>query len=173
MKIICKTCGKNKYICPAKYKLGGGKKGNFYCSMKCSGIGRRLNKSLKQRRLEKKLYDEEYRLKNLKKIKEIKRQAHIKNYNPKEAAKIRKLNMARHVKYCQQPEYKKWKAGYDKIYRAKREYGEYAEAFLALMGIESEVEKRISKYEIGLTNGTINKKQNRRRDYEKTISNHA
>lgn len=73
--------------------------------------------------------------------------------------------MPYHVEYCRRPEYKVKKREYDLKYRAERQFGEFAEAFMVLSDIEREINDRATRYEIGRDNGTINKAQLRRRQY--------
>jgi hypothetical protein len=72
--------------------------------------------------------------------------------------------MRRHVEYCRQPEYRKQKRAYDERRRAELQFGEFAESFLLLKTIDSEVAKRASDYEIRLQQGTLNKKQKREKE---------
>lgn len=145
----------------------------LFCNKTCFGLSRRAGKSLEQKKEEKRLYDMEYRAKNLELIKQRKADYFKQTYDPVKAAEGRKKRMPQHVEYCRRPEYKVYKQSYDAQYRAKKLYGEYHEAFLLLLQIDREVEARASKYEIGLTNGTINKAQTRRRNYERTYSNES
>lgn len=144
---------------------------NIYCSPGCSALGRRKWKTTEQKKKEKAAYDAEYREKNREKLKAEKRDYFKKTYDPEEARVKRKKTMPRHVEYCRRPEYKEKKKEYDKGYRAKKEYGEFAEAVVVLRELESEILARASKYECMLVNGTINKKLRRRRMYDGTNSN--
>lgn len=118
---------------------------------------------------EKRLYDMEYRRKNRRLLAGKKRAYFERTYDPVKAAKVRAVRMPLHVEYCRQPRYKRWKRRYDQKHRAQRMFGPYAESFLLLRKIEKEVTSRMSKYEIGLTNGTINKAMQRRREYARLI----
>jgi hypothetical protein len=113
----------------------------------------------------------EFRRKNREILKIKKKEYFQKTYDPEKAAIERKANLPRHVEYCRQPKYRKYKKGYDAKHRAKNDYGEFWEAFLALREIEREVRKRMSWYEIEKQNGTLNKHQQRRRDYERLNCN--
>ncbi len=139
----------------------------IYCGRACAGLARRKNKSDAQKKAEKRDYDMEYRRKNLEMLKRKKAEHYLKTRDPEKEAAYRKTRMHLHVEYCRQPKYKAWKKKYDAQYRAKKLYGEFWESFLLIMGIEAEVTKRMSNYEIRLENGTINKAQQRRRDYER------
>lgn len=119
----------------------------------------------------KRLYDIEYRKKNLELIKQKKHKWFKQSYDPIKAAAERKIKMPKHVEYCRRPEYVQWKQKYDEQYRAKKLYGEFWQAFLIVVAINEEVLKRASRYEIGYANGTVNKSQNRSREYERLIGN--
>ncbi len=70
--------------------------------------------------------------------------------------------MPKHVEYCRRPEYKKWKQGYDRQYRANK-FGEYAEAYLTLRQLEILIHETTTKYDTKLENQTLNKALKRRR----------
>lgn len=124
-----------------------------------------------QKKEMKRLYDIEYRKKNAELLKQKKHAYFTKTYDPVEAAAKRKVRMPKHVEYCRRPEYVQWKQKYDEQYRAKKLYGEFWQAFLIVIEINKQVLQRASKYEISYSNGTLNKSQNRSRDYERLISN--
>lgn len=162
MKIKCHHCGKTSDK-PVGQVSRAGKAGlNLYCNRRCSGLGRRDGKTKAQRKEEKRLYDIDYRTKNLAMLKAKKREYHKRTYDPVKAAKVRKRTMARHVEYCRQPWYKAWKREYDKNYRAS-EYGEYADVFLLVQTLDREIQGRMSNEEIHRKNETYNKKQFRSR----------
>lgn len=77
----------------------------------------------------------------------------------------REANRHRHADYCRTPEYRAWKSEYDRRHRAK-EYGEFAEAHIALVQLQALVDERMTRDEVYAANGTVNKKQTRRRQYE-------
>lgn len=90
----------------------------LFCDRKCAGLARRKNKTVKQKKLEKRLYDMQYRRKNLKRLKAQKKAYFILTYDPIKAARARKKRMPLHVEYCRQPEYRKYKRAYDEERRA-------------------------------------------------------
>lgn len=140
----------------------------IFCSLACSSEARRLHKTKEQKVAEKYLYDMEYRSKNKAMLK-VKKAIAFQNrpeYRKEYEKEYRKKNMKRHVEYCQDPEYKEWKKKYDSEYRAKRMFGPFWEAYLLTLNIDREVGSRMSDYEVRMANGTINKAQQRRRDYE-------
>lgn len=141
----------------------------IYCDRVCAGLARRKHKTKAQKVAEKKVYDAAYRLRDPAALKERKATYFKATYDPAKAAIERKANMARHVEYCRLPEYREWKAKYDKKYLAKRRYGPFDECALLLREIEEEVTSRMSRYEIYMANGTINKTQRRKREYETSV----
>lgn len=141
---------------------------NLYCGRKCTGLAKRRSKTEKVEA--KRIYDLAYREKNLARIRAAKAAAYKANPNRERERAYRQANMARHVEYCRRPEYRKRKAAYDQERRAKIFYGPFWEAALALFALEREIDQRMSRHDIYQANGTINKKLNRRREYEKTFS---
>jgi hypothetical protein len=140
----------------------------LYCGRVCAGLARRLANppTDEQRRAAKAAYDAKRRSGPQRAEILAKKLAHYYANHDRlkaEHAVYRASHMDRHVEYCRQPEYKAWKADYDRKYRAKQNFGEFADAALLLADIDREVAQRASKYEIYLTNGTINKALQRRR----------
>jgi hypothetical protein len=138
--------------------------------MRCSGLARRKNRTIAQRKEQKRLYDKAYRDDDRNNLKRRRRESYLRNYEPVKAAAYRQARMHLHVQYCRQPEYKEKKREYDRHFRAS-EYGDFAEAHLLLVDIEREVRSRITDYEIRVQNGTINKHLQRRRHYEQVTGN--
>src|SRR5260221_2572 len=136
---------------------------NLYCGRGCSGFGRRQGKTDAQKREEKRLYDLEYRAKNLPTLKAKKREYHKRTYDPVEAAKVRKVRMPLHIEYCRQPAYKAWKREYDRRYRAA-EFGEFAEAYMLTIDLNREIKGRTTNAEVKYQNGCTNKSQRRERE---------
>lgn len=137
----------------------------LYCGRVCFGLGRRSpNPPSKEERVAAKAaYDAEYREKNKSALKVKKRAYFEKTYDPVKAAAHRKTRMPYHVEYCRKPEYRAKKREYDIKHRARQDFGEFAEAALALRDLEGEVAHRMSRYEIYAANGTLNKVLQRRR----------
>src|SRR5262249_31406970 len=138
----------------------------------CMGLARRQNKTKSQKVEEKRLYDQQYRVKNRAMLKAKKAAYFQRTYDPAKAAGERKKRMPRHVEDCRRPEYKAKKRQYDREYRA-REYGEYGDAFNILLDLERELDARASWYERANQKGTINKTQKRKRDYEQLVGNQS
>lgn len=163
VEIICPQCNgtAQKYIghVTRANKIGA----PVYCSKACSGLASRNNKTLEQKKAEKAAYDKEYLKKDVE-IKKHKRHEYFKRtYNPQEAAIARKKRMPQHVEYCRQPKYREYKKKYDQQYRANKEYGEFGEAFIALIELAKEVDNRLAKSEAGI----YNKSQNRKRKWQR------
>jgi hypothetical protein len=137
----------------------------LYCDRICSGLARRLAcpPTDEQRRAAKAAYDAVYRDRNLERIKAWKADHYRRTRDPVKEAAIRKARMHLHVEYCRRPEYKAWKSAYDTQYRAKKDFGPFAEAALLLQDIEREIDAQATRYEVYRTNGTLNKAQTRRR----------
>lgn len=140
----------------------------LYCGRACAGLARRLKNppTDELRRAAKSAYDAKRR--NGPQREEIlakKREHYYANHEriSAEQAIYRAAHMDRHVEYCRQPEYRAKKSAYDSRRRADQNFGDFAEAALILADIDREIADRASKYEIYLTNGTINKAQQRRR----------
>lgn len=72
-------------------------------------------------------------------------------------------NVARHNAYCRRPAYVAAKTQYDRRRRARLQFDQFADSFLLLQDLEREIDTRASRYDIYLSNGTINKAQTRRR----------
>jgi len=116
-----------------------------------------------ERKEAKRIYDAKRRKDKAAEIKAAKAAWYAANHDREKEREYRRKNMHKHVEYCQRPEYKEWKKEYDKQYRARKKFGDFADAALLLRDIENEITKQATRYEIYLTNGTINKAQIRRR----------
>lgn len=115
-----------------------------------------------ERKEKKRLYDLEYRVKNLAAIKAKKAAAYALNPNREKERKYRKKNMHKHVEYCRSPEYKAYKTEYDRKKRFE-EYGPFAEAAMVLESLEKEISTQASRYEIYIANGRFKRSAQRRR----------
>ena len=143
----------------------------LYCGKVCAGKKRRVDISDAEKKEAKRLYDVEYRRKNAELLKQKKAEYFKATYDPQKAAIHRKQHMQRHVEYCRKPEYKEYKRRYDAEHRAKKEYGEFWQCFLIVASIDKEVSERASPLEINSQNGTLNKRQTRKREYERLNRN--
>lgn len=164
MKYLCAHCGKENDKWSGHVNRARAQGMKLYCDRLCSGLGRRTGKTDAQKREEKRLYDIVYQAKNREKRKAQKRQHHLDTYDPVTAAEYRKKRMHLHVAYCQRPEYRAWKKGYDRNYKAKKNYGPFSEAALLLSDLNLEIKGRGNRHEIKYQNGGTNKVQRRRRE---------
>lgn len=163
---LCAYCGK-----PHGKGIGAinrAKKINapLYCGRKCAGRGRRNNKTKAEKIEDKRLYDIAYRARNHELLKAKKAAYFQRTYDPVKAAHIRKKRMHLHIEYCRQPRYKAYKHDYDRVYLAKRRFGAFWESALLVRQLDEEVQTMMSKYEIALAHGILNKALKRRREYE-------
>ena len=164
MKFQCAHCGKTAERPAGSVNRSRAAGMSLFCGRRCFGLDktRRLRKSKAQCVEAKRLYDAEYRRKNLAEIK-AKKAAHFKRtYDPAKARIDRKKTMRRHVEYCRRPEYKQWKREYDRHLRAS-EYGSFAEAYMLVLDLNREIKERMTSYEIKRQNGTFGNAQARRR----------
>lgn len=171
MLIICAFCGQQADKASGSVNRSIAKGAPLYCSKYCSGLARRKHKTAEQKVAEKAEYDRKRRSELRDKLREEKRQARLKLLaeNPslvraREKASRKKRKQA-HLEYCRTPEYRAWKTQYDQRHRARKNYGDFAEAFLTLLEVEAEVSARASRQEVYAQNGTLNKTQERKRDY--------
>jgi hypothetical protein len=169
MKVRCASCKRWIEKCTGAVNRARKSGSKLFCDKHCFGLSRRRHKTHAQKIAEKREYDIAYRRKNITRIKAEKQAWFRRTYDPAKAAKVRKAKMHLHVAYCRQPRYKRWKRKYDTQHRAKKMFGPYAESFLILQKIEKEVASRMSRYDIQLANGTLNKAQLRRREHERLI----
>ena len=170
MKFVCAYCGSTADKPTGHVKRSRAQGMKLYCDRRCSGFARRQHKTKAQRVEEKRLYDIGYRERTDERRKALKRAYYERTYDPAKAAEYRKQRMHLHVEYCQRPEYRRYKQGYDKRYRAGKLFGPFAEAFMLLGDLETEIASRMSKYEIMLRNGTLNKALRRRREHAAFVS---
>lgn len=163
MKFACAYCGKTADKPAGHVKRSRAQGLRLYCDRKCAGLGRRTGKTTAQKKAEKREYDQRYRALNLARIKANKAAYFKATYDPEKARIDRQRTMARHVEYCRRPEYKAWKREYDRQYRAK-EFGPFAEAYMLTVDLNREIKSRSSDHDIRKANGTLNKRQARRRE---------
>jgi len=124
-------------------------------------------KSLEHKKEVKRVYDQNRRVTHAELLKQQKADYHRRTYDQEKQRRYNQENMAHHVEYCRRPEYVEYKREYDAEYRARKQYGDFWEAFVLLLKVEREVKEREDKFSIAATNGTLNKKQTRRREYER------
>lgn len=168
MLIICSYCSKqaDKMHGEVNRSIRGNRP--IYCDRKCAGLGRRKPKAIEQKKAEKKVYDAQYRERKREYRKKQKAEYFKRTYDPVKAAVERKKTMARHVEYCRRPEYKAKKREFDRVYRAKQDYGQFWEESLIIMDIRREALSQQSRYEMDMERGRYNKSKTRKREYEKS-----
>jgi hypothetical protein len=169
--VSCAYCGSQFEAERGAINRAAARNARVFCSRSCSGRARRIDATSEQRRAAKAEYDRQRRVKLADELRATKAEYHRRTYDPAKAAEVRKRRMPKHVEYCRRAEYRAWKAQYDAFYRAKKEYGEFAECHLIAMQIRTECLERATDEEIRAASGTLNKKLNRRREYERTHSN--
>lgn len=165
--VTCAHCGTT-----ADKEAGGvnrslAKGAPLYCDRACAGLARRVEKTRAQKAAEKAEYDRMYRTREAEKLKAKKAEYYQRTADRDKEREARKRRMPQHVEYCRRPEYRKWKAEYDKKYCARKGFGDFGEAAILLNQLETEINSRISWIERRRQNGTLNKHQQRRRDYER------
>jgi len=165
--ITCAACGRHR-LKPTSAVNRAKRAGlNLYCDRTCAGVARRVERSEAERRRIKAEYDAARRIALAAEIKAAKRARHLATYDPDKERVKRAAKMPRHVEYCRRPAYREQKKAYDRQRRCKLEYGPFWEAASVLFDVEAEVRSRASDYEIRVQNGTLNKKLNRRREYDR------
>lgn len=170
MLIACGYCNKLAEKCTGEVNRAKKSSSPIYCNRICAGLGRRTNKTKEQKKLEKREYDKEYREKNFEARAVQKAAYHKLTYDPVKQREYNQRRMPFHIEYCRRPEYRESKKAYDRIYNAKRDYGEFWEHQLLILDIEKEALSKQSRYEIMLEKGVLNKSNKRKRAYEKLIS---
>lgn len=159
IKCTCHHCKKDFEKQVSDYNVSIRLGINIYCSRECSGLGRRHNKTKDQKKEEKRLYDHEYRAKNLETIKARKKEYFKRTYDPVQAAIDRKPRIKAHIERLRNPKYRAYKKLYDKKYLAKKNFGDFWESALLVEEIVNEYDNR----EVKLSNNLIGKTTKRKR----------
>lgn len=140
----CDYCKTEFYKSVGHYNRAKKINAPLYCNKTCAGLGRRKNRPVEEKKRLKSEYDKQYRLANLERLRREKKEHYEKN-KPAilEQMKVyRKKRMPKHVEYCRQPKYREYKKEYDKRYRAKKDFGDFAEAAIILNDIETIIDSR-------------------------------
>lgn len=173
--IVCEQCGTVAYKASGGVNRSRAKGAPLFCSRACSGLRRRIDRSIDEKRALKAEYDRQRRAALADTLREKKRAAYYERLarDPdglRAAQKaLRQRRRQHHLEYCRRPEYRAKKRAYDREHRAGKFYGPFAEAFLVLQDLENEIASRATRTEIYRENGTLNKTQTRKRAYEKAI----
>jgi len=165
IKFKCDYCGKecSKYAGHVNRarKLNAG----LYCDRKCAGLGRRTNETDEEKRAIKMWYDLFINVsmtEDEKIFDEFSRAVYFQienRINPQRYKEQRARRMPKHVEYCRQPKYKEYKKGYDEQYRAKKDYGNWWEAAIALKYLDKEIDYRESKRQNKIYNKSTSKRK--------------
>lgn len=162
MEIICPQCNKKVQKKTGSVNRAIKIKAPIYCGKKCSGLARRKNRTVEEKKKIKSEYDKIYRKKNANKIKERNR---LYDSSPLGRA-MQKRNREKfkqyHLEYCRTPEYRKYKRDYDHKHHLKNKYGEFWEAASILVKLNSILPSKTIKYNQGI----INKTQKRKRKWQ-------
>lgn len=173
--IICAHCGVTAYKLSGGVNRSLGKGAPIFCGRECSGLHRRVVRSTNEAKALKAEYDRKRRGELGEALKAQKRAAYILRVaNDRDALRaeqraFRARRREYHAEYCRRPDYRAKKRDYDRQHRAVKMFGPFAEAFVALQDLETEIASRASRYEIYSENGTLNKCLKRKREYDKSI----
>ncbi len=170
--INCAHCGLSVLIERGAVNRANARSARLFCGRACAGLARRVDASDAQKRAAKAAYDKRRRGILADEIRAAKAAYHKRTYDPERARAERKARAAQHAEYCRRPEYRQWKAEYDRRHRA-REYGDYADAYLLALEIRRECLARADDYDIRLSAGTLNKSLQRRREYDRLNRNQS
>ena len=166
MRLTCPNCHGGFECAIGRYNRAQTIGAPLYCSKTCAGQARRTPKpSEEERRALKAAYDRARRQQLGERLRAEKRAYYEANRDRilADMTAKRPARMAAHIEYCRRPEYRAYKSEYDKRHLARKQFGEFAEAAIALRSLETEIETKASRYEVYMQNGTINKAQTRRR----------
>jgi len=164
--VTCEHCALKVYKRIGCYNRAKNLKAKLYCSQSCAGKAKQKHLTIEQKKEIKRLYDIQYRQKNIEKLKKAKKEYFFKDYhsNPEKYRERRKLRAKEHAEYCRQPAYKEKKHTYDRARYAKNEFGPFWESHVLMMGIREACLEKMSRYEIMLKNKTLNKALQRSRN---------
>lgn len=164
----CYNCGCSAQKSTGHYNRSIKTGAKLFCSKKCSDTFRKKDIPIAIKKLNKRLYDMEYRAKNRAMIKKKKAAYFQKSNaeNPERYKAQRQKRMPKHVEYCRQPKYKEKKHTYDRKRYAKDKFGDLWEIHVLAMDITEEAQRRMSKFEMMQKKGTINKAQRRKRKWK-------
>jgi hypothetical protein len=173
MKGICCHCGK-EYTVKNTGSYNRSKRLGLpvFCNKVCFGLSRRTNETQEEKKVYKQWYDLFIRASRTEDEKILlSLQALVLFHldykaNPEKYKEERQRKMAAHIEYCRQPEYKKYKKGYDEQYRAKKDYGEFWECAIILKNLDKEIDYRESKRQNKIYNKSTTK---RKRAWQKQL----
>lgn len=174
INITCENCKKTFSLTKREnrkreWNLSKGVTKHVFCSLMCSGKFRAIGKDeIKKRHAEylknKMANDPIFREKRLNRKRQYYQERKIEIEKKMKMKRTTPEYKAERAKYLASEKYKKYKQKYDRIHRCKKKYGEFWESASILIDMENEIKNKMSKYEIRLINGTINKALNRSRN---------
>lgn len=162
MRIVCERegCSKTRDLPTGHLNRSRAQGNRLFCSRKCAGIARRKPpKTDAQKKEEKRLYDQAYRMKNRAVLKAKKSAYFQRTYDPVKAAAERKKRMPYHVEYCRTPEYRAKKHVYDTRRYHEKTFGPLADVSLLLKDLVSNINERITDYESRSANQAVRNPQ--------------
>ena len=166
---VCQYCGEVVQQSQSSIRRAIREGKPLYCNRSCSGMARRVPTD--QKKEAKRLYDARRQVERAAELSAQKAAYYQRTRDPAKERERRRANMGQHVEYCRRPEYRAYKADYDRQHRAE-EYGEYADAYLLLLDLEREIRSRASWCERARARGYYTRSaQQRRRELWLTIRN--
>lgn len=154
--IACARCGRQKVKrtgCVNRARAAGSK---LYCGRRCSGMARRIERSIADKKSAKAAYDRGYRARDPQRRRADKAAYYQRTRDPVKERARRQARLQEHrayiTAYNADPANKAAKAEYDRDFRAA-EYGEFAEAHKLLVQLEREIRSRATKYERAVARG--------------------
>jgi len=178
LSFVCDGCGKEakkRTGCINRARKVGRK---VYCSRTCYAEDSvQDRRSKEEKKADKAAYDREYRAENKERRKAQKKAYYTPERNKADYQKMRarmaadpalKADFKRRQRECyMRPEYREKKRKADREWRAKRRFGAFWESHIAILEIGEEIAKVASRQEIYVHRGVYNKKQERRREWER------
>lgn len=144
MIVKCAYCSKDKELFTSQYNRALSRGNKIYCNKKCSGLGRRDNRSIEEKKKEKAIYDKEYRIRTNKSKKQLEKYHKELKENPEKIRAIQKKHRESQKlsgyrkKYISSERYKKYKHEYDVKRQAKKSVpDEFVESLFLLRELEA------------------------------------
>ena len=165
--IVCAFCGclSQKNVSDVNRAARAGLR--VFCSRKCFGLDRRVERSPEEAKRLKQEYDAARHVALAERLKAEKREYHKRTYDPVAARVKRKARTFDHTAYCRRyyadPTKKNEKVQYD-IRRRAVQYADYAESWRLLIELEREIRTRVpDRYERQKGRGYFTKINERKR----------
>jgi hypothetical protein len=165
-EVICPQCRMPFFAETGHLNRAMAMERSLYCSRSCAGLARRLKNppTLEQKKIAKAEYDKKRRELKGDELRAKKRVFyHEHKEERKELHRLqRQKRMSKHLEYCRQPEYRAKKKEYDKDRRFKA-FGPFEDAARLLSELQTEIDKRATRYEIYIANGRYTRQATQRR----------